>query len=59
MELLKDVPLAESEFNLLSILLNPVDESPPLENMSHTAAAILMNLSIEKVKQLISFSITF
>ena len=49
MELLKDVPLEESEFKILEKLLGPAESKPPLESLSHSAAAILINLAIENV----------
>ena len=54
MELIKDIPMAESEFNILSKILEPSD-SPPLETLSQSAATILSNLAIEKVKQIVHF----
>ena len=49
MELLKEIPLEDSEFQILAKLIKA--EEPPLEAIAETGAKILLEIAIAKVKK--------
>ena len=49
MELLKEIPLEDSEFQILAKLIKA--EEPPLDAIAETGAKILLEIAIAKVKK--------
>ena len=52
MELLNDVPLKDSELEILNKMLSP-EAASPLDELSQSAATILINLAINEVKKIV------
>jgi hypothetical protein len=52
MELLNDVPLKDSELEILNKMLSP-EATSPLDELSQSAATILINLAINEVKKIV------
>ena len=49
MELLKEIPLEDSEFQILAKLIKA--EEPPLDAIAETGAKILLEIAIAKVQK--------
>ena len=56
--ILSELPIEEADRKILESLLKKPDGSmPPLESLSETGAKVLINLAINKVREIINFEI--